>query len=345
MVALKQLKSQQVSLQAFAPDVSSETAYVINRMMAKHPDERYQSYEELIGHLTYAREKLIERSRKPLQPKQRVVMETEETRKFSAVLSLILLGVLLLAGIGVYVMRDKIFPAAATVDKVPQQMNHEEAGALLVSGVSTLAQGDYEGARTEFARLTSQADFPQPEKSWAVMNGALANLLLGDSKTAVESMKALSAAGLYSTTQEEQKLANFFVEVSRVLSKNQPISASIRTLYDARSEAFALLLFGIWDWENQSAFEDSGLLLKTFLVRVAQNDWASQYKPLAEKYLADWKVLEPLETGLGKADTPAAASALLKDVTAARSKIQTGNKINDRLDAIEKALKSKGATP
>ena len=36
-VALKQLMSQPVSLQAFAPDVSSETAYVINRMLAKTP--------------------------------------------------------------------------------------------------------------------------------------------------------------------------------------------------------------------------------------------------------------------------------------------------------------------
>jgi hypothetical protein len=38
-VALKQLKSRPVSLQAFAPEVSNETAYVINRMMAKNPDK------------------------------------------------------------------------------------------------------------------------------------------------------------------------------------------------------------------------------------------------------------------------------------------------------------------
>ena len=38
MVALKHLKSQAVSLQAFAPDVSSATAYVINKTLAKDPD-------------------------------------------------------------------------------------------------------------------------------------------------------------------------------------------------------------------------------------------------------------------------------------------------------------------
>jgi len=54
LVALKQLKSRPVSLQAFAPDVCNETAYVINRMMSKSPDKRYQSYDDLIEHLRFA---------------------------------------------------------------------------------------------------------------------------------------------------------------------------------------------------------------------------------------------------------------------------------------------------
>lgn len=342
MVALKQLKSQQVSLQAFAPDVSSETAYVINRMMAKDPEERYQSYEELIGHFSYARDKLLERARKPLQPKQRVVLETEETRKWTAILSIVLLGVVLLAGLGVYLMRDRLFPQAIAVEQAASQLDPEEAQSLLLSGVSTLAEGDLEGARREFQRLTSRADYPQPQKNWAVMNGALASLLLGDVAPALGDMKNLNAAGLFSTSEQNQRLANFFVEVSRVLAQNQPVSASIRNLYDAKDEAFSLLIFGIWDWEAKSAFPDAGTLLRTFLSRVSQDDWSSQYKPLAEKYLADWKLLEPLEKGLGNADSPAAASALIQEIKAARSQIQTGNKINERLDAMEKELQARG---
>lgn len=341
MVALKQLKSQQVSLQAFAPDVSSETAYVINRMMAKDPAERYQTYEELIGHLSYAREKLLERARKPLQPKQRVVLENEQTRKVSAIFSLVLLGVVLLAGLGVYLMRDKIFPAVATGGSAPAQLNTGEAQPLLLSGVSTLAQGDFEGARTEFKRLSSQADFPQPQKSWAVMNGALASLFLGEPKPALTALKQLNKEGLYSSVPEDQQLANFFVEVSRVVGQNQPISASIRNLYTAKEEAFALLIFAIWDWEGKSDFSDAGLLLRTFVVRVAKDDWASQYKPLADKYLADWKLLEPLEKGLETVDSPAAVSALLGQIGAVRSQLQTGTRINERLDAIEKTLQAK----
>jgi len=345
MVALKQLKSQQVSLQAFAPDVSSETAYVINRMMAKHPEDRYQSYEDLIGHLTYARDKLIERSRKPLQPKQRVLLETEQTRKLSAILSLVLLGVVLLAGLGVYLMRDKLFPAVPGEEKTVAQMSPEQARSQLLSGVTKLAQGDLEGARAEFKRLAGKADYPQPQKSWAVLNNALATLMLGDVNPALESLKTLSQAKLYSSTAEDQPLANFFVEVGRVIGQDKPIPASILSFYDAKDESFALLIFAVWDWEAKADFSDAGTLLQAFVRRVSADNWAFQYKPLAEKYLADWNLLEPLEKGVEKADSPAAATALLNQIKSARPQIQTGTKISERLDALEKTLKAKAAKP
>ena len=72
MVALKHLKSEAVSLQAFAPHVSGSTAYVINRTLSKDPDKRYQSYDEFIEHLEYARREFTEQASKP-KAKQRMV--------------------------------------------------------------------------------------------------------------------------------------------------------------------------------------------------------------------------------------------------------------------------------
>ena len=345
MVALKQLKSQQVSLQAFAPDVSSETAYVINRMMAKNPDERYQSYEELVGHLAYARDKLLERARKPLRPRERVVLETDETRKFTAIVSLVLLVIVLFAGLGVFLMRDKLFPATGAAENGPVQQTPQEAQALLLSGVTTLSQGDLEGAKTEFQHLAARGDCPQPQKSWAVLNGALASLMLGETKPALQGLTKLSQAGLYSSAPGDQKLANFFVEVSRVLSQNKTVSSSIQRVYDDKSDAFALLIFAIWDWEAQAAFSDAATLLQTFLARVSPDDWASKYKPQAERYLADWKVLEPLEKSFAKLDSSASVSEFLVLLKGARAKIQTGTRIGERFDQMEKQAKARAATP
>ena len=75
LVALKHLKSRAVSLQAFAPDVSGETAYVINRMLNKDPGQRYNSYPELIDHLQYAIDTLAANTAKPRAAKQRVVVD------------------------------------------------------------------------------------------------------------------------------------------------------------------------------------------------------------------------------------------------------------------------------
>ncbi|MEI6035402.1 MAG: serine/threonine-protein kinase [Verrucomicrobiae bacterium] len=342
MVALKQLKSQQVSLQAFAPDVSSETAYVINRMMAKKPEDRYQSYEELIGHLTYAREKLLERARQPLLPKQRVVMETEETRNVSAIISLIFLVLVVLGGGTVYLMRGSLFPATST-DSAPREISAQEAKALFLSAVSTLSGGDYEGAKNEFQKISH--GMPQPQKNWSLMNAALACLLLGETQPALEILDPLKSGDLDSMAPEEKYLANFFVEVSRTLLEKRRIREGTSKNYEAKQEAFALLIFAIWDWEAKSAFSDAGPLLELFLEHAAAGTWEASYKPIAEKYLADWHLLEPAERALSQAMTPEAATAQLGAIREARTQTQTGTRVNERMDAIEMALIAKGATP
>ncbi len=339
MVALKQLKSQQVSLQSFAPEVSSETAYVINRMMAKHPDDRYGSYQELTSHLAYAREKLLERTRKPIQPKQRVVLETAETRKVSAFLSLGLLVFVILAGVGIYLMRDKIFPGSfAVVTSEKSGMSAEEAQSLLVAAVGTLAGGDVDGAAQEFSALVTNAATPQPQKNWAILNGALADILAGNPDRAVASLRTIK--DLYSTESDDLALANFFVESARVVSQGKVIAGSTRSLYDSREDAFALLLFGIWNWEAKGAFEDAGDLLQNFVRSKPAQEWVDEYKPLAERYVADFKLLKPIEAALPQAATPEARKALLARVETARGSIQTGTKIAVRLDEIAKDLSS-----
>ena len=104
LVALKHLKSEPVSLQAFAPHISSATAYIINRTLLKDPDQRYQSYDELIEHFTYAREQLKVARTTPVAQK-RVVLEGEENQKaWGLVTAGMIAAIILLAGLafGVY---------------------------------------------------------------------------------------------------------------------------------------------------------------------------------------------------------------------------------------------------
>jgi serine/threonine protein kinase len=109
LVALKQLKSRPVSLQAFAPGVSNETAYVINRMMAKNPEKRYESYQELVEHLQFALEKIHERETNPEGLKKIPVLEQKSGPAWITLLvpALIVLG--LLALVALYFFSPDIF--------------------------------------------------------------------------------------------------------------------------------------------------------------------------------------------------------------------------------------------
>jgi serine/threonine protein kinase len=101
LVALKQLKSQPVSLEAFAPDVAPETAYVINRMLEKNPSDRYASYPELVEHLEFARAKVMENAGRSGEAKREVVkVETNRTKAYIALISIV--TALLLLGVAVW---------------------------------------------------------------------------------------------------------------------------------------------------------------------------------------------------------------------------------------------------
>ncbi|GAB4172621.1 MAG: hypothetical protein Fur0032_12030 [Terrimicrobiaceae bacterium] len=338
MVALKQLKSQPVSLQAFAPDVSSETAYVINRMLAKNPEERYASYEELIEHLTYARDKLLERIKKPLQPKPRVVLETRETRNFSAIISLTLLAVVLISAGLLYTFRERIFgvnvPAASSFSSA----DFDEA---FQGAVSTAVEGRFDEAREQFSRLASTPGVPQPQLNWALLNQGLASILMGDTAAAAPVFEKVQKSGLFSTDPADLPLANLFVDIARFLAKrDRPVGPSSARLFSGSGpEGFALLCFGMHDWELGD-IDGATTILQRFVRARPDPDqpWLTLYQPLAKRYVDDGLLLKSISAKADKAVTPADAKALLTEIDAVRSKLSTGSSANEKLDKIREAL-------
>lgn len=345
MVALKQLKSQPISLQAFAPDISSETAYVINRMLSKDPQDRYASYRELCDHLSYARHKLIERSQKPQQPKARVVMETQANRNLTAYLSLGLLATLIIVGASLYIFRDKIFKDTEAAPVVATSYNKEEAVTMLKGGIELMNNRQFDEAASEFKRISDLSGIEQPMKNWALFNQALALLAADHRDEAAEIYSTLRGAP-FTTESDNAQLAGFFVEAAKNLdTSTKPIPSAIERIYNKENyEAFALLSFAIHNW-GLSKFESAAELFTSYSQsKVKGGDaWIDSYKPLANLYLADYKLLTPLEEAFAKVTNAAEAQALLPKVTQARQDVATGSIILARLDSMEATLKAKGA--
>ena len=346
-VALKQLMSQPVSLQAFAPDVSSETAYVINRMLAKNPDERYASYSELVEHFSYARRKLVERSRQPHKGKERVVIETQTTRNISGFLSLGLLSIFLAAGVMTFVFRERIF-GPSVLTPVGASVSRAQLEPPFRNAVQLLGHRQAAKALAEFDRLAPLSDGQQPMKNWIRMNGALAALVAGENKDAATRFEALAKDGIYSTEEEDRLLASFFVEASKQLGQpNKQIPASITKLYsNTNFEAFGLLCFALHDWEIGDV-ENARAILGSFLTAKIPEpeNWIEELKPLAGDYAHDCDLVVAIEEALPTVADAASAQALVEKVRASRDALRIGGKMVEQLEAIERQLIAKGARP
>ncbi len=346
LVALKHLKSKAVSLQAFAPDVSSETAFVINRMLAKDPNQRYASYGELIDHFRYAIDQLGSRSGKPNAGRQRVVVESQRTNQIVGVLTLVLLVLMIVGGLLAYTFRTRLFGVGGDTGNQPVAANPNAAlpdarltpQALYEDARHDIATEKYADAQADFVKLTQGGSLPQPLNNWVKLHQGMIALLDHQPSDAHAIFGDLRDAGLFSNENSQRPLANFFVETGRFLGTDQPVPARVAQDWNANTfEALALLLFGLKDWE-MGAFEDADALFKAFLdgKPAGPYQWISDYAPIARKATHDYALYAPLhaQTLAGTGDK----AQLKADFAKARGQLQTSGKIVEAFFTAETDL-------
>jgi tRNA A-37 threonylcarbamoyl transferase component Bud32 len=274
--ALRDLKNRPLSLGTAAPGLRRETVRVINRMVTPDPDQRFASYDELIEHLEQARDALNPSGKKA---KRRRLA-------FAALAIAILLG-----GAALYLYKlqsDRLAKAAGLAD----QAGEETLRRLYDDARRELIAGKYDSARTTFTRLANEAQGKQPLLNWIRLHRGLANLLRAYTTQARQAFQELESAGPFSTKPEDAALANFFVDTARTMNAAEPVPAgAARPPNPQIPEAFALFLFAIKDWQ-QSDFPNAGELLEQFgrSNSAGAYSWINDYKPLAEKFLADYRV-------------------------------------------------------
>ena len=345
LVALKHLKSRVVSLQAFAPDVSSETAYVINRMLHKDPNQRYASYGELIDHLKYAIDTLNASAGKPRAAKPRVVVESAAQHHLAGALTLLLLVLMVALGILGFVYRERLFGNAGNKDAVagasPQAAVADARltpEALYDDARHQIVDEKYADAQEAFSGLAQRKDLAHPLAQWVKLHQGMTALLnheLSESRTV---FGGLQHGGLYSNEDGERPLANFFVEAGRYLADPQPIPAKVVKAWKTSTfEDMALLLFGLKDWE-MGDFDDADAFFEAYLNGKPMDPyrWIGDYAPIARKCVHDYKMYAALRA---KRQAPGADPAALRaEYTSARSELQTTGKMVEAFFAAEADL-------
>ncbi len=343
MVALKHLKSQPVSLQAFAPNVSNATAYVINRTLNKDPEQRYTGYEELIEHLEYARSELLA-SGNGLRPKTRIMLEDERSQRMMSWVTLGILAALVFGGAALFVYRDKLLGPGPKPTPPPHVVVAGQYEARYKEAQSLLAGNKVGEAIAAFEKLEAEPNLPQPLHNWTTLQLGLGHLCDNRLKEAQADFQKLVERGPYSFDPAEEKLANFFPAVGRLILETAPAPATVAKDYSKSNyEAIALLLLATKDWDLDD-FDDAGPLYRQFYSAspAAPDDWIAHYKDLARQYIAAYSAFRQVPERIKGAHTLEQKKAVLvslkEAVTHPEFKGKLGEKAVAMIDDFEKEV-------
>lgn len=328
--ALRDLKNNPLSVGVAAPGLRRETVRIINRMVAPDPKQRFASYDELIEGLERAREALNPSARK------------------SKRLRLVLAGTVLLFAVSAgalyfYKLKvDRLAKAAAS------QPANESATLLHLYEQARLemAAGKYDSARTTLARLANEAQGKQPLLSWIRLHRGLANLLRGYTTQARQAFQELESAGLFSSKPEDATLANFFVETARTMNASAAVPAGVAPAPDPNSpQALALFLYAVKDWQ-QSDFATAAVLLQQFSTSEPAGAfrWINDYKPLAQKFLSDYRIYAEWKKNPQDFKTAAEIEGALAALRKAQGQLKLKGRLSDALKEEETKLNSQLAS-
>jgi eukaryotic-like serine/threonine-protein kinase len=327
--ALRDLKNAPLSLAAAAPGVRRETVRTIDRMIAPDPGKRFASYDDLI--------EALEQARDALNPKGK-----KARRRRLAIAALCVL--LLLAAAGFYFYQSFQTERRIEAERLAQVQATAKSGEetlqrLYDDARRELIAGKYDSARTTFARLTGEAQNKQPLLNWIRLHRGLANLLRGYTTQARQAFEELEKAGPFSTRPEDKELTMFFGETARTMNAPGTVPASGQAPVEASADAFALFLYAIKDWQ-QSDFTNAAALLEQFQrSRLPDTySWMNEYKPLAEKFLADYRVYADWKAQAQSFTSREQITASLTALKAAQGKLQLRGKLNDAFKDEEAKL-------
>ena len=324
---LSKLKSTPFDLTQIAPDVSQETARIINRMIAPDPANRFASYDELVAALQKAYAALTGTDYVDL---------VKRSRKVAWVTGAVALLLALIA-VGAFVFARKQQERSATIAKTAGQIVPiAELERQLQEGRRQLLVGHHKVALTAFARIAKDAKNRQPLHDWARLHQGLAAIVARDCKQAHDAFQDIERSGENGFAKEDVDLARSLVGTAKSMNAPGTVPASVaKDIRGEGADAFGLFLFALKDIEQLDA-NDAAVLLERFMAAqpAGKFAWIAEYKPLAQKYLEDARLYATWRTQRTFADAPSRLASLRE----LKKKLKTHGAISDAMSTEEKTL-------
>ncbi|CAN5899836.1 hypothetical protein BH11VER1_BH11VER1_41450 [soil metagenome] len=339
---LKIIKSQPVKLEDCGFKFSNRTCELVNKMLELKPENRHQSYDELVEAFRDAESLLGYSAVGQKTRKQKMVF----TVSISAValVSIILMAVLFRPG----GTKAKSFQTNDGIDtsELTDLGKTLAAGTVTVADVflrarTTLLDGKYAEARKMFDELIKSGRSKQPTLNWARFNAALCAVVDSQKKDADRYFKEIKKDADEGAEESGMDLKVFFSKVGGHWNKGLESAGGVEVTYDTSSEeTMGYLVHGLGQWH----FGDPKLAIKwldTFNQSTPRKglEWIGSYKKLIAPYLADVELARTLgEIKKGKetsVEESRAALSLTRDVL---TKLKTNGALRTLLIQHERDL-------
>ncbi len=312
--ALRALKNKPLDLHDIAPHVSDETANVFGRMIDPDTEQRFGSYDELVGALESAYGTLTGKE----------LHRSVRRSKMPWIIGAVVLAAALVAvATWAFLVRQK---TRTELSAVAAEAERKVANAPLEGRISEtrreLALGHYKVAKESFARISADARGKQPSYDWSRFNEGIAALVARDYKQSTDAFQEIVKAGTTGFVHDEQALANFFVNSAKLMAGNAAIPPDV-SLNPSNYEALSYFAYALKNISLKDANKAIPLLEKFLNAKPADKfAWIGDYKELARKYLHDCQLYVEWKKEADEAKDPAALARHLERTHELTSKNQ-----------------------
>jgi hypothetical protein len=300
--ALREAKRHVIPLAMADPSISPETAALVHKAMAYLPENRFQSYDELLAALIRARGIAVSGHHQPSESELRRMRLLEKRRSHQriaiiSVVSIVLVFVLLVLFSGKSRKPGNTGPAPAIPPptngnaSLPADSSAAELARSYYRARTSLENKEYSNAADVFAKLLAHPQFEEPSRTMAGVESVLAAYLDGKPHIARKNGNNLRQHLRAQKNKDDVLSPNLAATINR-LDTFQPLPTPKPGSSSSSQDVIAAMLAGLKNWE-QGLLEQAAPCFRQAANLPLSNDdqWASVYQNKARDYLNDHQIL------------------------------------------------------
>jgi serine/threonine protein kinase len=300
--ALREAKRHVIPLSIADPSISQETAALVDKAMAFLPENRFQSYDELLAALTRARGIAASGHHQPTESELRRMRLMEKRRRHQriaiiSVISIVAVFVLLimLSGTSRKPADTGSLPAAPSPTNgntsLPAGTSAAELARSYYRARTSLENKEYSNAADVFAKLLAHPKFEEPSRTMAGVESVLATYLDGKPQAARRNANELRKH-LRGQKDKDSALIPSLSATIDGLDNYTPLATPKPGSPSGAQDVIAAMLAGLKNWEQGMLDEAVPCFRQAVSLPLSDDDtWAAVYQKKARDYLDDHQIL------------------------------------------------------